>query len=273
MKIAFVFTNYNNSNFTRTALDSIVKSDAKGMKVIVVDNASSQIDRNALIELEKRNDFLKVIYNDENVGYFGGLNIGIQYVCENCTNVDCIVVGNNDLIFPTDFVASISACQNRLDQYPVISPNIVTLDGLPQNPHVISSISTFREIIYDLYHLNYYLAWSIKKVAQWTHKFSDREDERQHEVAQEIYQGYGACYILTPVFFQNFKQLWNPTFLMYEEFFLSKQLSDKGFKTFYEPSIMIKHHWHAATDKLPSRLRWELSRDSHKEYRKYVKVR
>jgi len=55
------------------------------------------------------------------------------------------------------------------------------------------------------------------------------------------------------------------------EFFLSKQLEAKGFKTYYESAITVRHHWHATTAELPKRFYWELSRDAHKEYRKHVK--
>jgi GT2 family glycosyltransferase len=109
-------------------------------------------------------------------------------------------------------------------------------------------------------------------LAKLTQRFTDRKDEQQHAVAQEIRQGYGACYILTPKFFEHFDELWAPTFLMYEEFFLAKQLEDKGFKTYYEPRIMVTHHCHASTGTLPGKFRWQLSKQAHKEYRKYVKV-
>ena len=272
MSVGFIFTNFNNTKFTEGAILSILDSDAFTAPIIVVDNASRTEHVEKLKELETRFAHLKVIYNKKNAGYFKGLNVGIEYARDNFKEVQYWVIGNNDLVFPNNIYASILGCQTILDKYPVVSPNIVTIDGFPQNPHVISKISKFRELIYDLYHLNYFLAGVIKKVAKLTHAFTDRDDETQHEIAQEIYQGYGACYILTPVFFQNFKELWSPTFLMYEEFFLSKQLEEKGFKTFYEPEIKVQHHWHATTDQLPGRLYWELSRNAHREYRKHIKV-
>ena len=272
VKVGFIFTNYKNTQYTEGALLSILGSDANDAHIVVVDNASGLEHAEALNVLETRHDNLKVIYNKENVGYFRGLNVGIKYARESFGNVEYWIIGNNDLIFPENIYSSVMSCQKVLKKYPVISPNIVTLDGVQQNPHVIAGISKFREFIYDLYHFNYRLAGLIKKTAQLTSGITDRDDESQHEVAQEIYQGYGACYVLSPVFFQNFKELWSPTFLMYEEYFLSKQLEDKGFKIYYEPAIKIKHHWHSATDKLPGRLRWELCRDAHREYRKYVKI-
>lgn len=272
MDIAFVFTNFNNSSYTRAAIDSILESDARQVSIVIVDNASFDEDIVNLKILENNHPSLTVIYNKENLGYFKGLNAGINYVRDNIKNVDYLVIGNNDLLFPRDFAATIYANRNIFMRYPLVSPNITTMDGTPQNPHVIYGISRFREFIYDLYHLNYSLAWVIKKIASLTKRFTDRSDERHHDIAQEIYQGYGACYILGPVFFENFDELWAPTFLMYEEFFLSKQLEGKGFKTFYEPTIKVQHHWHASTDNLPGKELWKLCKEAHREYRKYVKV-
>lgn len=269
--IYFVVTNFNNSHFSRKMYESIKACPGLEFTFVIVDNNSKSDDLTQL-DLFKQNSNVVVIKNRENVGYFSGLNIGIRYVRDKYPDAKYLVVGNNDIIVPTDFAEKFSACQTVFDKYPVVSPNIRMLDGSPQNPHVVSAISKKREFIYDLYHSSYILAGLIVKLAKLTHRFTDRKDELQHEVAQEIYQGYGACYILTPKFFEYFSELWSPTFLMYEEFFLSKQLEDKGFKTYYEPRIKVTHFCHASTGTLAGKYRWQLSKMAHKEYRKYIKV-
>jgi len=272
LKLCFIMTNFNNSAFTRSAIESICSSDVKDPYIIVVDNASEAESVAELIQIEKDFPGLSLILSKENVGYFSGLNMGINFSRKSFPDIDFWVIGNNDLVFSEDFAQSLAECSAVLDKYPVVSPNIRMLDGTPQNPHVISAISKKREFVYDLYHSSYILAGLIVRVAKLTHRFTDRKDEQQYAVAQEIYQGYGACYILGPKFFEHFSELWAPTFLMYEEFFLSKQLEGKGFKTYYEPRIMVTHHCHASTGTLPGKFRWQLCRNAHKEYRKYVKV-
>jgi GT2 family glycosyltransferase len=105
-----------------------------------------------------------------------------------------------------------------------------------------------------------------------TKRYTTRKDYLQFEIAQSIYQGYGACYILGPLFFENFNLLDAPVFLMGEEFFLSKQLEDKGFEIYYDPYFSVIHHDHATVGKLPSKKLWTISRESHKIYREYIKV-
>ena len=272
MNIGFVFTNFNNAKYTKDAVESIQKFNKSDVKIVIVDNNSKEEDIRKLKELNIKYSNIEIIYSNENVGYFSGLNIGIKFLRDTYPEYNYLVIGNNDVLFPINFIEQIENKLNLFEKYPVVSPNIVTLDGFHQNPHVISGISKKREFIYDLYHSNFLLSILIIKLSTLTHSFTDRKDEEQYEIAQEIYQGYGAMYILGPKFFENFDELWSPTFLMYEEYFLSKQLSDKGFKIFYEPSIVLTHLMHATTNLLPAKIKWEFSRKAHKTYRQYIKV-
>lgn len=273
MKIGFVFTNYNNSKFTLDAIESILKNDfASSAHIIIVDNKSDEKEIEILNNISSRSRNISIIYNEINEGYFKGLNTGIKFLRENHKDIIHIVIGNNDLIFPPEFMQSIIENENLFQLYPVISPDIITLDGAHQNPHVIKRISIFREFIFDLYHSHYFIARLITTIAHKTRSFTDRRDEEQFMIPQTIWQGYGACYILSPVFFKYFDQLWAPSFLMYEEFFLSKQVENIGMKVYYAPGIKIIHQQHSSVSKIPKKKLWEFSRDSHKIYRKYIKI-
>jgi len=271
LEIVFVFVNFNNTRFSKSAVESLSRNGQLQHPVYIVDNNSQPAERAALVEVQKANPKLKLTLLSENIGYFPALNIGIKEARQAHPNAKAYVVGNNDLLFPEDFAEQVGRIDGLLNRYPVVSPNIVTMDGVHQNPHVIAKISALREVMYDLYHLNYWLARIIVAVAHWTRFFTDRSDESFHQVPQEINQGYGACYLLSQKFFENFDELWAPSFLMYEEFFLSQQLSQKGFKVFYEPSVGVRHYCHAATGQLPGKLRWNYSKQAHQVYRKYVR--
>ena len=269
LKLIYVFVNYNNSNESILTIESILNTEFDNFdQIIIIDNASNT---KSLVVLEnflsQKNNNIILIKNDNNLGYFGGLNIGINFINQNNLKFDALIIGNNDLSFPKDFKSMIFKKSNLFLNYPVLSPNIITLDGEHQNPHVISSISKIREVIYDIIYMNYYFFKILGFIAKLTHSFTDRNDEKQNYIAQEIYQGYGACYILTPLFFLNFKELDNPSFLFYEEFFLSKQLERAGYKYFYEPEIKLIHRLHTSTGLEPKLKLWKFGRDSHKKYR------
>jgi GT2 family glycosyltransferase len=272
MKIGYVCTNYNNSAYTREAVRSLTKNDGHQFRIVVVDNHSDENNVEALKELAKEFQEVELILNQENAGYFRGLNLGIRRLRESQRDINLMVIGNNDLVFPADFADALLRNLPLFEKYAVVSPDIVTLDGIHQNPQVIRGISKFREFMYDLYHTNYYLAVAIRKIAWVTRRFTDRPDESNYDTAQEIRQGHGACYILGPVFFRHFEELWSPIFLMREEYFLAKQLRERGLSFYYEPSIKVQHCWHAATGKFPARQAWEFERDSHKIRRLHGKM-
>ena len=271
MRIGFVFTNYNNAHYTKENVISISRiKNYEVLPVIIVDNNSNQSDKDELRKIEDEFANVKIIFNNENIGYFAGLNVGILEIRNHYPDIEHIVIGNNDLEFPSDFFDHIINKSHLFNDYPVICPNLVTLDGEHQNPHVLSSISVARELIWDIYYTNYLIAICIRVLARFTKRFTRRRDHEYHRIPQIIYQGYGACYILGPIFFKHFDNLWAPTFLLGEELFLSKQLQDKGLHLFYEPSIYVNHHDHASMSKLISSDLWKIARDSHKIYRKYV---
>lgn len=272
MKLDYVCTNYNNSSYTREAVFSLLKNNGHQFRIVVVDNNSDNGNVEALKDLAREFHEVELILNKDNIGYFKGLNIGIRHLRSKEADTDFIVVGNNDLVFPTDFADSVAGNLPTFEKYAVVSPDIVTLDGVHQNPHVVREIARSREFIYDLYYANYYLALAIQKLAKVTRSFTDRPDENQHHIAQKIYQGYGACYVLGPVFFRNFQELWAPTFILHEEYFLSKQLNEKGLSVYYEPSIKVQHRCHGAMHKFAGRKAWKLGRGAHKVYRQHVKI-
>jgi len=268
MKFGFVCTNYNNSAHTREAVASL-RRNGEQCRIVVVDNKSNDENVSALKSLANEFQDVELILNSENVGYFKGLNLGIKHLRSTQPDVNIMVVGNNDLVFPADFADSLRRNLSTFEKYAVVSPDIVTLDGVHQNPHVINKVSRFREFIYDLNYANYYLAVVIQKMAKLTRRFTQRPDQTQHAIAREIYSGLGACYVLGPLFFQHFQELWAPTFLMHEEYFLSEQLKQKGLRIYYEPSIRILHHFNAAMGALGGRKAWEAARDAHKICRQY----
>lgn len=272
MKVGYVCTNYNNAKLTREAVVSLIENAGHEVRIVVVDNASTENDQVDLGNLLDGIAQVEVVYSKTNLGYFAGLNKGLAKLRQTDPACDWVIVGNNDLVFPADFLDKLEACKPALSTHAVISPDIVTVEGEHQNPHVISGISRTREIFYDIYYSNYHLGCLIKWAAKKMGAIADRSDESQWQIARNIYQGHGACYLLTPRFFEQFDELWAPTFMMSEEYFLSKQLSDLGQSVYYEPTLQVVHHWHGSMDKLPSRQRWNMAKAAHREYRKYVKI-
>ena len=272
MKYAVVCTNYNNSHFTSLLVDSLEAGAFPPERIVVVDNASHPDAVESLREIAGRSSRVDLVLNRNNDGYFKGLNAGLERLAASGSDLDFVFVGNNDLEFPSDFGVILQRHAQEWGQLPVLSPSIVTLDGEHQNPHVVKGISRARQLIYDAYYSNYYASIVIKKLAHLTRSFTDRKDERQYEIAQFVHQGYGAGYVLSRKFLTEFGLLWAPGMLGGEEYFLSRQLEERGLQVYYDPRLQVTHHCKGATGNVPSRKLWEMWREAHHIYRRHVKA-
>jgi GT2 family glycosyltransferase len=273
MNICFIFTNYNNSLLSINAILSIWQIvDGEKPNIIIIDNNSELKEEELLRKFlsENSDENLHFLFEENNVGYFRGLNIGIRYSKTLDTQFDYTVVGNNDLIFPNHFLKTLLKNTILYKGYPVISPNIITLDNINQNPHLIKRISIFRKFIYDLYFSNYNLALIINFISKISKKFTKRKDYLNHAKSGPIFMGYGACYILTKDFFNLFEELNAPTFLMGEEAFLSDQIHKVNKEIFYDSEIIVNHHDHASCDNLPVKKMWQITRESYKLYKPLI---
>lgn len=263
MKIVFIATNYNNSHYTVKMVDSIFKNINHELCVVIIDNASNEEDVKNLEAISTKDPRVNIVKLAANVGYFGGLNEGLKYARSKNPKFEWVVVGNNDLEFPNDFCDKIDKLSGKLNEYPVISPDVVTLDGLHQNPHVINGISITRRLIYKMYFTNYYSGLALYAIASWLGPVVRRSDMNHWKTAQNIEQGHGSCYVLSPKFFQFYNSLWCPTFMMSEEYFLSIQLKKNLQKIFYTPEISVLHHMHGALNAIPRRRRWEMEKNAY----------
>ena len=269
MKISLVFVNYNNCSFTLDLIKSI-ENNCKNYKynIIIVDNNSSE---HAISTLRKVvSEFVQILYLNHNIGYFGALNYGLKYLYKHNIKSDFIIVGNNDLEFNSDFFHKLEKNLIFLQEKFVISPAIIDFNGSHQNPLVFRRISRIREIIWDIYYSSYFIAGVISVLNKLFNKYTKRNDTKYSSYEGYVYQGYGAIYILTKKFVDGFQLLFNPTFLMGEEFHLSKQLEYLDQKVYYYPKIYVKHHDHASCNLLPRKKMWRISANSHKVYRFFV---
>ena len=76
VKISIVILNWNQYNDTAECLDSIRKIEHPDFEIILVDNGS--VDGSGL-SLKKEYPEINLVQNDENLGWAGGSNAGIQY--------------------------------------------------------------------------------------------------------------------------------------------------------------------------------------------------
>lgn len=273
MKFIFIAVNYNGSFHTKNYLDSlcdVVVPEGSSLEAIIVDNKSSDEDVSSLREIIGQYGFSRLVELDENIGYFKGLNAGID-ACMRQAN-DVLIVGNNDLKFDGDFLNNLKNIEYENDVL-VIAPNIITLDGRRQNPHVVVEVPLLEKIKSRIYFSNYYVAQFLRYLNCWIRSVFPRSSKASTDpepVRMKIKRGIGACYVLTPNFFRFYERLDDRVFLWGEEALLSHQVEIVNGSTLYDPSIKILHCESASVRYIESRRKYDIVKASYQIYREYL---
>ncbi|MEP7263546.1 MAG: glycosyltransferase [Bacteroidota bacterium] len=264
--IYFVAVNYNNAAYSLKYVKSVLslKSDFN-VQVIIVDNKSEVED---IFEIEKGItglDNVKLIKNPVNSGYFKGLNKGLETF--DTSSAAFVLIGNNDLEFDADFLQLLKKIE--FDNHTMIlAPDVVTENGIHQNPLCIKRMHPLRKWGLRIYYTNYYFGKTIYHLTQLIKNAA--MPNRKLESSEFIYMGIGACYVLTPNFFKSFSLLKEDVFLWSEEALLAGQITEKNGKTLYCSQLIVHHAENTSIKKLPSRKTYAMARESFlKTFRYY----
>lgn len=87
-----VVLNYNGQKHLDYCIPSLLKTEYYNFKLLVVDNASTD---NSVAWLKDNHPFVEVIISNENRGWSGGNNLGINYCIDQ--QADFILLANNDI--------------------------------------------------------------------------------------------------------------------------------------------------------------------------------
>lgn len=266
MKATFVCVNFNNSKVTLEYILNVLGiQDNYDIKIIIVDNASQEKDINELEKyiIDLNNNDVILLKSTTNLGYFKGLNLGIKWSLENGYN-EFQIIGNNDLEFYPNFLKKLEKLDLKEDDL-VFAPDVITTQGIHENPHVIHKMSFLRKLKYEIYFSNYYLAKLITIFYS-----ADRKPKEFDPEKKNIHMGIGALYVLTPFFFKHFDKLWDNVFLYGEEAILAGQILSVNGKIVYEPLLKCNHLESLTTSKMETKFKYKVIQTSYRIYKKYL---
>jgi len=258
--ILIITVNYNNSELTIKLSENIDKI-FPCYDFYIVDNNSDDANKDLLKDIKNA----KVIYNNNNIGYFQGINVVLEKV--QLEPYDKVIICNNDLIFDGKFYNILKDKVYDENVY-VISPRIFDMDGIDQNPLLDKGISKLKVFFYDLHYKNYYFGILLYKTYQILKKIINKP--KNHSFSRRIFMGYGAIYILTKKFFVKNKLLLHPPFLMGEETFIAYQIYKTGGILFYDKNLVVFHKDHSSCSKIPPKKMYNIIKESYKEYRELL---
>lgn len=265
-RIYFIAVNFNNADYTIDYVNSIIGLENHGLaiKIIIIDNGSDIKDQDKLRNQLNGIPLIEVIFANENLGYFKGLNVGLGEVVNRKDSL--LVIGNNDLTFNQDFITRLLEVKINKDVM-VLAPDVITINGFHQNPLCINRMSKLRKYGLRFYYTNYYYGRAMYHAIQFLKRNVNPNKKLENE--SYIYMGIGACYILTPYFFDKFEKLKEDVFLWSEEALLAGQIDEAGGKMLYCPNLIVHHAENTSVKKIPSRKTYEMARESFLKTFKY----
>ncbi|MEJ8303599.1 glycosyltransferase [Saccharibacillus sacchari] len=117
LKVSVVLITYNNLDYTKKCIDSIFQKTAyPNYELVIVDNDSQDDTPAYLLDLQKNMPNVKVILNDQNLGFAAGNNVGIR-----ASEGDYIILLNNDTIVTRGWISGLIKHLNK-DHVGMVGP-------------------------------------------------------------------------------------------------------------------------------------------------------
>ena len=147
MKISIIILTYNNLDLNKKCIESVLKYSDGDFEIIIVDNASKDKTPDYLRTL--KNDKIKVILNDENLGFSKGNNLGAK-----AASGEILIFLNNDTEVTKDWLTPIIG-QLQKESVGIVAPKLLYPNGKIQHAGVVISSKHIPHHIYRLFNSDF----------------------------------------------------------------------------------------------------------------------
>lgn len=249
----FVILHYKTYEMTKLCVQQVLLLyHNKNIKVVIVDNGSGNKSGEKLQKLYLKNDKVKVILNEKNLGFAKGNNVGFDYLKQNY-HCKYMIVMNNDILLQDSLMLDKI---NKVDKnigFDVLGPDIYSLvEDNHQNPlrkkeytiKQVKDLLDHHEKIKKIYPFYY---WEKKVFKINKNRPKDNDFDRSRYIDNPVL--HGAIYIFGSRFILNRDYAFNPkTFLYSEEDILYVECKRDHYKMLYSPDIQAIHLEHFSTN-------------------------
>ena len=209
--VSIIVLNYNAGKLLLNCIESIKKSSYQNIEILVVDNISSD---NSQIECKKKFPDIKLIQNDENLGYCGGNNVGIKKA-----EGEFIIILNPDTIVETNWIDELLNAQKEFGDG-LYQPKILSLN----EENTIQSTGNMLHI--------FGFGFARDK--------GNKVIERKEEIEKVGYAS-GTCLFTTRKVLDKIGLLDEFLFLYHDDLDLGWRGAQIGINSFYVPKSKIYH--------------------------------
>jgi GT2 family glycosyltransferase len=225
-RVAVVVLNYKGIEDTITCFTSLAKQSFKDFTIVAVENGSGDNSVEEFKKLEKQyGDKLHPIYNQENLGFAGGVNCGIRWALEN--NYDKIALFNNDAAADKDWLAELIKTSDKE------KAGITTGLLLHEKGDTIDSTG------------DWYSSWGLP----FPRNRNDKTE--QAPSAEPVFSASGGASLYRAELFKDIGLFDETFFAYYEDTDISFRAQLADWKIVYTPRAIAYHKQGATSNKMP----------------------
>ncbi len=216
-EVTLLILNYNGAKYIKNCLDSVLKTDYPKLKVVMIDNASTD---GSLEYVEKHYPQVKFLKNHKNHGFAKAYNKALQDV-----KSDLVLLLNNDTIVEPDWLRQLMPYIANDKQVSALNPKIL----LTQNKNVINAAGGNCDL--------FGIGWN---------RGNGEVDGGQYESVEEVFYANGAAMLIRRDAWKNVGSFDDQYFMYGEDLDWCWRARLKGYKILYIPKSRIRHEWRAS---------------------------
>ena len=217
--VSIITVNYNQAKVTTELLDSVRVNSYPSVEIIVVDNASDQ-DPGPF--LKEKYPEIKYIRSDENLGFSGGNNLGIQ-----ASTGDYLFFINNDAELTKGAIETLLNLFGAIPNLGIVSPLLCYYNQAPDTHSDIIQYAGTTPV--------HPLTARNKTIGEL------QPDNGQFDRAVPTAYAHGAAMMVPRKVIEHVGLMPELFFLYYEELDWSEQIRREGYAVYLEPRAKIYH--------------------------------
>jgi len=227
-KLAIILVNWNSYQLTNDTLQSLYQTSYQDYDIICVDNASTD---DSLSQLKTNHADIILLTCDQNTGFTGGNNKGMQYALAHGYVYTLLL--NNDVAVESDF----------------LEPLVQALDA-NENLGAVQPLIYFhhdRTLIWNA-GSRYNKFFGVTKTIGYNKKDNDQKERYQNQgdtkatqPIQNIAWITGCAFMVKNEVLKKVGLLYEPFFIYYEDVDLSFRIKNAGYDLGYTPASVIYH--------------------------------
>jgi GT2 family glycosyltransferase len=240
-----VILNWNRKDDTLACLESVMAMEPSPSQVILVDNASTD---GTVQAVEVRFPEVRVLVNEENVGFAAGMNVGLQAALD--AGAAYLLILNNDTLVAPDMLGMLLATARGDERIGMVVPKIYYANP----PDRVWYAGATRR--------------------RWLPGFSfpgyGKRDASRYDRRHDVDYATGCGVLVRHQVLRQVGVFDESTFFMYhEDLDLSERVRRAGYRIVYTPQAQMWHKESASTASMSPRRWYYLARYIVPFYRRY----